>query len=386
MIESSMVSINPAAGGTPTRKDATAPAAQSVLSTAAMWLTGTRSPTNGGGDSVSSLDASEVLDSATKWLASEGVTNPVFPNETPKPKRPSSPMRMRYTYDAPPAPISSPRWSPKERTMSARSNSGGGISRSERCHPLRAPPNPETALARTRVPPSPERRRQGRETTEQYPSITVTYNGVNDSPRSSKRKRGRDSSPNIMEGVEGLGQRLKRVCLKAKFHRRARHHVSSEDLTKIGTTQIMLPPKPEAAPITPPDVKREPIQHSSPVPLPKRASSRSLGTGIAAAQDQVAFVASDLPASNATSLVTGVVDSQSETVNTQTAHVLDSKAKIEATAISQAQAFGLQPQQTKNVFLQQRDSGRDAMLEESDLSDQEILFTESATSDEEFAA
>lgn len=382
MIESAMVSISAAADTTPKKVAESAPTA-SLVSSAAKWLAGAR-PTSG--ESVSNLDASEVLDSATKWLASEGVTNNnanvVFPAYTPaKARRPSSPMRQRYTYDAPQAPVSTPKWRPKERneTTTNVNRVGGSPVRSSRLlategHPFKS--SPETApLPQWSSVPSPERMRR---------SNTERSNEDNDSPP-SKRKRGRESSSSsIMEGVEGLGQRLKRVCLKAKFHRRGRAHVSSEDLTMIGTTPI-IPLKPEAAPITPPvNKKGETNPYSSrPVLGNKKASSRSLGTGISTTldgdHDQVAFVSRELPVSNATShsLVTGIFDKQNEKVKTQTPVVDSTKNE---TAAAKAQTFGLQ-EPIGNIFQQRRDSGK-GVLDESE-SDQEIVFTESVTSSDD---
>jgi len=176
-----------------------------------------------------------------------------------------------------------------------------------------------------------------------------------------------------MEGVEGLGQRLKRVCLKAKFHRRARQHVSSEDLTMIGTTEVM------PAPITPPD-KRDAIEYNPQQPA-KKAIVRCLGTGFTSDGDQehVSFV----PNATSHTLVTGIVDTWNEAVKTQA--LVDKKNETFITNALQGVGLQRQQLQAENAFLQPRDLAKGVVFDESE-SEQEIMFTESTSSNEEYSA
>ena len=360
MIESAMASrgSNFFAGDSSENKQHVAESAPSVLS----WFAGTRS-------SGDSLDASQVLESATKWLASEGVTDSsIFEGAPTKSSSPS--VRKSYTYDAPPAPVSTPKLQPKDRKTSDNITKNdtsitGSPMRSARFPGCEIRPEsnawffpiPETAP----LPLSSERKRQ---------SFTERFDDDIHNSLQSKRKRERDSSSSI--SVEGLGQRLKRVCLKAKFHRRARHHVSSEDLTRIGSTEIL------PAPITPPDKGETITTDSQPR---KKATARSLGTGIAlnGEHEQVAFVFNGTPSMNATihSLVTGFIDTQNETVQTQTAAAIDKNDE----SFAKTQTFGSSPMRhNDSIFLQPADLQKGVVFDESE-SDQELLFTESVSSD-----
>lgn len=130
----------------------------------------------------------------------------------------------------------------------------------------------------------------------------------------------------------------------------------------VGTTEAM------PAPITPPDQHREQAQvYNAPSSLTNKATS------------SLPLVTEGMPANRAGiisvtshSLVTGVVDSRGETVMTQTSPEKNN---------SSAKAPEHTPE--NNIFLQPKVSGKGVLdaLE----SDHEIIFTESTTSEEEFA-
>lgn len=347
-----------------------------------MWGAGTRANISGEESKSTGLDASEVLDSASRWLAAEGMnTESVFPTSEASRNQGAN---DRNTFDAPLVP-ETPVWrssetdtrivSTNEKRTSTVNRATGSSFGSTRIgeRPQFLAPVPETA------PPPPPRPflKRGKSDIEQRPSVPPRpeenrragtaderlSENTNGSPR-GKRKRGRDTTPiSIMEGVEGLGQRLKRVCLKAKFHRRARHHVSSEDLSMVGSTEVM------PAPVTPPDHQGSHVYNCPPSLNGNATPSSSLMTGgMSSNQTGLVSVTSH-------SLVTGIVDSRGETVKTQPS---PEKKNSPATATIHV------PQ--SNIFLQPRKEVSGKGVLDALGSEHEIIFTESTTSEEEFVA